>query len=114
MGSRATPPVLRGPLLLGTPVNQGHPGPGSQVDLPGREPDRTQPSPSTSKVRPETPTGTEAACTRVAAGLTIQRREAGRSEGLSGRPGWAAAPKEQARAGVAATLSHLITYTYSF
>lgn len=73
-----------------------------------------KPHPSTSKVRPKTGTGAGAACIRPAAGPSVQHSEAGRSEGLSGRPGWAAAPEEQARAGVAAALSCLITYTYSF
>lgn len=73
-----------------------------------------EPSPSMSEVRPESRAGAEAACECPTIGRSIQHREAGRSEGPSGQPGRAAAPKEQARAGVAATLSRLITYTYSF
>lgn len=80
--------------------------PRSQADLPGREPDGTpKPSPSTSKLRPGPWAGAEAACTCAPAGRSIQRREAGRSEGPRGQPGRAAAPKEQAGAGVAATLA---------
>lgn len=57
--------------------------------------------------------GAEAICACPAVGQSVQHSEAVRSTGQSGQPG-RAAPKEQARAGVAATLSHLITYTYSF
>lgn len=60
------------------------------------------------------PRAEEATLESLTVGRSVQHSEAGRSQGLSGRPGLAAAPKEQARAGVAATLSHLITYTYSF
>lgn len=96
-----THPVFRGLLLLGAPVHQGHLGarePGgpfleeSQLRTPPRLP---KPSPSTRTVRPETLAAAEAACEHGAGGWSIQHREAGRSEGLSGQPGWAAAPRSR-------------------
>lgn len=70
---RETPPVLGGPLLLGTPVNQGHPGasePGGSLRKRARR-DPPKLSPSTSKVRPETRVGAEAACACPAVGLSV-------------------------------------------
>lgn len=73
------------------------------------------PSPAPARARSgPTRAGAEAICACLAVGPSVQHRETVRSKGPSGQPGRAAAPKEQARAGAAATLSHLITYTYSF
>lgn len=49
-----------------------------------------------------------------AVGPSVQHREAGRSEGPSGRPGWAAAHPGAGEGRCGHHPSHLITYTYSF
>lgn len=120
-GPRGDSSSAWGTLLLGTPVIQGHPGAREPGQPPRKRARRDSPpplpgpgSPAPAQARSGPRAGRSRGCTCSAAGPSVQHREAGRSEGPSGRPGWAAAPKEQARAGVAASLSCLITYTYSF
>lgn len=114
-GRGGTPPVLRESLLLGTPVNQGHPGAREPGGLPRKRARRHPPSPAPARARSgPTRAGAEAICACLAVGPSVQHREAVRSKSPSDQPGRAAAPKEQARAGAAANLSCLITYTYSF
>lgn len=103
VGRGGTPPVLRECLLLGTPVNQGHPGAREPGGLPRKRARRHPPSPAPARARSgPTRAGAEAICACLAVGPSVQHREAVRSKSPSGQPGRAAAPKEQARAGVAA------------
>lgn len=119
-GPRANSSSAWGTLLLGRPVIQGHPG-ARELGRPPRKRARPDPpppapspaQPSTSKVRPMT--GQEQRPPAYVGCWSVCPAQGGRQER---GPEWPArlgsSPEEQARAGVAATLSCLITYTYSF
>lgn len=100
-----------GTLLLGMPVNQGHPRAREPSGPPRKrarwDPPQAQPQHEQGQTRP----GPEPRPLRASGGPA----QGGRQErGPKRRPGRAAAPEEQARAGAAVPLSRLITIHIHF
>ena len=104
---------------MGHPYTRGTLELGNQADLPGKEPaEDPTPPPRTQSQHKEGQAGdpgNSRGRLQVWGRRLVRPAQGGRQERGPERPArLGSSPQEQARAGVAATLSRLITYTYSF